>query len=352
MTWLQELRALVPRALINGPGWDRLQELIAELPAMPVASRCGFEFRLGTARPTADLFVAVAPGQKLADHYVRQGEAAAAGSPAAALGRHLVELGHAESAPVWITGTMLEYDVAETAAGQQAAPGVFLKLRLPHSADRAISVAPSVLIATLARAVGWTEHEGEQRAVARVLAALPPGGEVAHAGALPGRAPRAVRLIVQGIEHGEVPDVLERLEWDGSICTAAVILADLRELLPRFRLAVDVGAGGVSPRLGLELYPAGEWRGRAPDSWLMTGRGDWRPVVEWLTDRGWCLPAKCQGLLEWCALDKVFDRQDVHLLYKGINHVKLTVEGSAVQAKAYAGMTLGRGLRCRGQVSA
>ena len=53
--------------------------------------------------------------------------------------------------------------------------------------------------------------DGElRRSVARVLAALPPGGRVRHVGALPGRAPRAVRLVIQEIGHDEVAGVLER----------------------------------------------------------------------------------------------------------------------------------------------
>ena len=53
--------------------------------------------------------------------------------------------------------------------------------------------------------------DGElRRSVARVLAALPPGGRVRHVGALPGRAPRAVWLVIREIGHDEVAGVLER----------------------------------------------------------------------------------------------------------------------------------------------
>lgn len=343
MRWLTEIRELVPCALIDGRGWDRLLQRAGDLPG---ASYCGFEFRLGAARPAADFFVVVVPGQALAEHYVRQAEAAPRGSSAAALARYLVQLRDPETAPRWVAGTMLEYEVAETAEERRAAPGVFLKVRLErelaHAHRRRWS--PSELTATVARAVGWTENRGEQQAAARVFAALPAGSEVAHIGALPDRAPRAVRLVIQGVAHAEVTHLLERLGWSGCLHTARAVLADLRDLLPRFRLSVDVGAGarGVLPRLGLELYHAGEW-GLEMDSWLTTGRGEWRPVVERLAARGWCLPAKAQGLLAWCALDRLYDRRGVHLLYRGINHVKLTIEeDNVVQAKAYAGVAFVR----------
>ena len=152
---------------------------------------------------------------------------------------------------------------------------MFLKVRLAEEPGRHDHPQP-LPIAALAGAVGWTDDGEVRRSVARMLAALPPGGRVAHVGALPGRAPRAVRLVVQGIGHDEIAGVLERLGWRGSICAVTEILTDLGEVLPRFRLAVDVAAArGCCPGsawIGLELYHAGEW-GNEPDSWLVTRDG-------------------------------------------------------------------------------
>lgn len=341
MRWLPEIRTLVPPALIDAPGWNRLLRRVGDLPGEPDASRCGFEFRLGEARAAADFFVVMAPGQALAEHYVRQAEAAPPGSPLAALGRYLVQLGDPATAPRWVAGTMLEYDVAAAEAGHSA-PGVFLRVRRTRACGRAQRWSPRELAATVARAAGWEQDRGEQEAVERVCAALPAGGDVAHVGALPGRSPRAVRLVLHGVGHAQVTRLLERLAWAGSLRTVQAVLAGLRELLPRFWLSVDVSAGGVSPRLGLELYHAGQGD-RELDGWWTTGRGEWRPVVERLVERGWCLPAKARGLLAWCALDRIYDRRAVYLVYKGINHVKLTLEhDGAVRAKAYAGAALSR----------
>ena len=199
----------------------------------------------------------------------------------------------------------------------------------------------------LADAVGWSGDEELRRPVARVLAALPPGARVAHVGALPSRAPRAVRLVVQGLGRGELGGLLERLGRRGAVRPASGVLAALGDVLPRFRLALDVAAAGPLPRLGLELYHPGTW-GEERDGWLLTGRSDWRPAVERLAERGWCLAAKAQGLLAWCALDKLYDRRGVFLFYRGLNHVKLTItdaEGpgdARVDAKAYAGMVWSR----------
>ena len=330
------LRPLIPRALLDGAGWDRLLAVVAELPDAGLGRPLGCEFRLGEENPAADLFVVVRPGSPPARHYVRRGAAAPRGSAAAALGRFLTRLAPADSAlRADVAGTMLEYDLVAPPA--DSAPGVFLKLP-PAPAAAARDRPQRLPIAALTSAVGWTAAGALERAVARALAALPPRAWVAHVGALPGRTPRAVRLVIQELGRGELAGVLQRLGRREAVGPAAEVLSDCEGVLPRFRLAVDVAAAGVLPRLGMELYCAGSWSD-ALDSWLSTGRDDWAPVTELLARRGWCLPAKARGLREWCALDKMFDPRGVFVVYKGINHVKLTFTDAGVDAKAYAGMT-------------
>ena len=334
---LTELRAFIPRALIDGPGWERLLDRVGELPDAEVPFRCGFEFRLDETAPATDFIVALWPSGALTERYIRQGEAATPGSSAAALARYLVRHGRSESSLTSVT--VLEYDVATIQPGQRPAPCIFLRLRRTRRPDGAVQYpcTPRVLTATLAEAVGWAEDTGEQDEVERVFRTLPAGGEVVHMGAFPDRAPRAIRLIIQRIEAADLPALLEQLGWRGSIRTVTAVLTDLRDRLPNFRLSLDVAAQGLSPRLGLEMYLEGD-RDREFDAWLTTGRHDWRPVVERLAAQGWCLPEKAQGLLAWCARDRVYDREGVFLVHKGINHVKLTIEDSGVRAKAYAGL--------------
>ena len=333
---LAEFRGCIPRVLLDGPGWDRLTACAAQVPDLGSAMLIGCEFRLGEEMPAADLFLVVRPGSPLVRHYVRRGEAAAPGSAAAALGRYFVQFDQADSAVRrGVAGTMLEYDLVETPPQVRAEPGVFL--RMPPAPEQRGPRAPQPLpIAALAAAAGWVDGEAERRSAARLQAGLPAAAWVAHVGALPSRAPRAMRLVIQGIEHEELAGVLERWGLRASIRPVTELLTLLREVLPRFRLAVDVTAAGLLPRLGLELYLAGTWNGM--DDWLRTGRGDWQPVVERLARCGLARAAKAQGLLEWCALDQMYDRRGVFHVYKGINHVKLTVTDAGVGAKAYAGM--------------
>lgn len=195
---------------------------------------------------------------------------------------------------------------------------------------------PRTAAAGIAAAVGWEPAEGERRAVERVFGALPTGGEVAHIGALPGRAPRALRILVQRLDTAEVPGFLERVQWAGDSGGVVSALSGFRDICRRFRLAVDVSARGTGPRLGVELFIRDQWD--REDDWLGTNIDDWRPVVERLQARGWCLPEKARGLLAWPGIRQLYDARGVHLLYLGINHVKLVVEHGGVRAKAYTGL--------------
>ena len=55
--------------------------------------------------------------------------------------------------------------------------------------------------------------------------------------------------------------------------------------------------------------------------------------------RGTCDGAMEQGLRRWPGAERLFGDGEVHLVRRGINHVKVVVErGARPEAKAYVGM--------------
>ncbi|MCY4580288.1 MAG: hypothetical protein OXD31_14745 [Chloroflexi bacterium] len=329
-----ELQPFVPCSLIDGRGWGRILDRAGGLPGWAAVASAGFEFRLiGDA--SADLAVAVFPGSALLDYYVARGKAATPGSAAMSLGRFFAQATGSEANSGWFESAMLEYDVAVAEPGQPIDPGLFMRL-VHHRPDWPSLPHPGILAATMANAMGWTEDEKEVRAVERVFAALPPNCQIGQIGAMPGRGLRAIRLIVDGVESEDVSDCLGRLGWPGQTGKAVAVLDEMGDVAPVFRLSLDVLADGLSPRLGLELYPPEQRKGF--DRWLTTGIGDWRPIVDRLEALQWCLPDKASGLLDFPGLDKLFDERGVFVLYRGINHVKVTIEADDLSAKAYAGL--------------
>ena len=342
-----ESRRFIPSELVAGQGWDRLVRRVGELPGWPVLNRVFFEFGLGDPAPVADFSVRVLPGHPgLPGHFVNRGKTARQNAAAAALGRFLSEAADARAESVSALSArfndiMLEYDIARIETEASPDPGLFLGLRPAASPVDSDVGSPVDVVAELTNAVGWNDDADERRVVERIVNALPPGGRLDHVGAMPGRSFRAVRVIVNGIALEEMPVFLERAGWPGSVRNVMDALADWRDVFPHFRPCFDASARGLRPRLGLEMFPRSERKGRWPvGDWLNTGIRTWLPVLERLEERELCLPAKGIGLRAFPGLDRIFRKEGAFILHRGLNHVKLTIEGDTVEAKAYAGFRL------------
>ena len=335
---LPRLRGLIPRSLIDGQAWARLLDRAGDLPAWLPGTYFGFEFRLGDSTPAADFFVRMLLGGPFVQEYVRRGEAAEPSSAEASLARFLVESNQADSLLAEMFDTAgLECDIAEVPGDRRPAPGVFLKLRPGGQADR--GRAAGIVADAIAGVVGWRNDAGERHALEQAFEALPSGGEVGYVGALPGRKMRAVRVIARGIWEPDVPAFLERLAWTGPVDRVVEVLADLRDVSPHFRVAFDVTARGVAPHLGLEmgvLEPKNQQV--AHHEWLHTERRHWLPVVTRVEEKGWCLPEKAHGLLDYLEQQTFLDETGTWQSYKGINHVKIFIDAAGVSAKGYVGM--------------
>ena len=341
---LRELRPLIPSSLLDGEGWLRLLERVAELPAA-AAAFFGFEFRLGDPDPSADVCVpltsdvsaAASLENPVARRFIREARSGAPfQSSRTALARCISGFGRADSVLAsWAQSVLLEYDVAALPAGSRGTPGIFFALRKERGASgrHVQDTARREIARTLANACGWSADPAEQCEVERAFDALPSDGWINQAGAMPDRARRAIRLIAHGIDENEAPAFLARLRWPGPVAAVSEILIGLRAVSSKVALSFDITAQGPGPRLGLEVYA------KEGGDFQSTTRGDWQPCVARLVEKDWCNASKARGLLEWPALQKVYAYKVVFLAHQGINHLKVTVAGDAVEAKGYVGMT-------------
>lgn len=334
---LEGCRPLLPPELIDAGGWGRLLDRARRLPRSVLDAHFGFEFHLGAPGRDADFFVVLRPGSGLWRHYLREGARAEPGSAAAALASGLRRRDAAPDSYFArsVAAVVLEYDLAGLPPGAAPPPpGVFLApRRCAPGARRGVAEHrdPDALVAALAAAVGWSAGREVRRRVARVFSALPETGSVFQAGALPGRSPKAFRILVKGAAKDAIPDLLERLEWPGPVGAAAAALAVMDDLVSRVAVGMDVTARGPGPRLGLELY--------RPVKWHSVDRAGWTPFIDRIEERGWCLPAKAGGLRRWPGAERLLDGGRMRLVRQGIDHVKIVVApGARIAAKAYVGM--------------
>ena len=318
---LPTLRPYIPRCLIDDEWLERIAQRVGDLPGLETASGTYLEFRLGEETAAADFVVAVGPGLPLTPFYIRRGETAAAGSPAARLGGILSDMQNSGDERQFL-GAFLEYDIVETPAGARPEPGVFLSLwRRPERSEHAPELARAI-----ARTMGWT-NEGITETVLRAHDALRCGAAIHQIGAMPDRDLRAVKILVSKIAAEDIPGYLERARWPGDIERVRHVVDAMSPLPVGFSLSIDMLPQGLLPRLGVEVSPA--------DGGV--GALSWGPLVERLAEMGWCLEEKRRGLLEFPGIDRIFRKDGLFVLYKGIGHAKITVHGDSVQAKAYAG---------------
>ena len=332
------MRQLFPAALLSGKGLESLLAAAERLPLCVIDQRFGFEFALGSEAANADFCVVPALGSALAEHYIREGEAAPSGSAAAALSACLA--GNARDPASFLAskggGVILEYDVPDRLPEVLPPPGIFFAPS-DDSADSAQRLLgdPADTVGALWDVAGWRADARELCQVESVYEALSGRELVFQAGVLPGRPQRALRLVVHRIDTADLPRLLERLKWPGSIDAVMAALARTSDLTaPGAVLSLDVSARGIAPRLGLELFRSAQQ--------LRLDRRGWWPLIDRLADSGWCVPPKAEGLRAWARAERMIGPSGIYRVFQHISHLKAVVEDSRIAAKAYAVMVVGR----------
>ena len=343
---LEDLRSLFPDALLGGSGWERLQPLTNRLPVCAADSRFGFEFHLCDPNPTADFFVISALHTRLAEFYRRLSEETAAGLVGADFTAFLDEQARYPDSFLTRTGKgiILEYDLSRSPPGKYGVPGIFIVTGgYPEADPVELYEDPAALVAALRSVAGWDPDIAESRHVERACAALADCGVyVSHAGVMPGRAGRAIRLVALGVDGAKVVEGLRRVQWPGDPSQAMAMLSEFAGLVsPRCGLGISITPEGVLPRLDLELSRKRK-QGSPKHELFRLDRLGWKLPIDRLEQRGWCLSAKADGLREWPRLDMLFGWDGMYQVRQIINHFKVVIDRGTVYSKAYVGMDVRR----------
>lgn len=345
-SFLEGCRPLFPASLIDAAGWERLMETARALPGSVTGAPFGFEFHLAQPEAAADLCVAAVPGSDLAWHYIGAGRGAEPGSAAAALAAALREQSRNPASYLAhsVGAVLLEYDLVgrlpgtRRPGGRLPPPGIFFAPQEYAPGTRGGLVEhgdPAALLTALAAAAGWSGGANGPPealpAVERIVAALPDGGFLFQAGVLPARSPQHFRLVIAGVPQTQVCSLLERLQWPGPTAAAAEVIAAVGGLAAYLFVSLDVTAHGPGPRLGLELLGT---------DWKTSDRTAWHPLIDRIEERGWCLPAKAEGLRNWTRSERLLGGA-IFLVRQGINHLKVVIAPDVpTTAKAYGAMTV------------
>jgi hypothetical protein len=192
--------------------------------------------------------------------------------------------------------------------------------------------------------VAAPSSDAQRAAMLRCITACGPGARVTHLGLMLGRPGTPVRLIIDGIGHGDIDGFLSRSGWPGSSAAAQHTANQLSVHVDRIRLTVTI-ADGLTEEVGFECFVGG--------SDVADPR--WRGGLTQLTEMGVCLPSERDRLLTWpAALTPASvsgtwpESLIVEALARGgqragwidcrISHVKVVLAASRpLSAKAYLG---------------
>ena len=343
--WTDELRTfgdalrrtshVFPAALFDGEPWAQVLRRGDSIPAVAAESFFGFEVRLGEPAPAADFMVTVVPDGKLAAYYAR----IAAESPQTPTAALVAGLAAARRPGSWanrrlhLQGPLLEYDLvertpADVATGDAAPSGVFW----PAADGVQLTPADADPLADFLAILGsWRESAAMAAALRQALERIRGIAGLSHVGVLAGRGVPGARLLLAIRPRERVATLLERLGWRGDTARAQALAEANGALSFDLSVSLDLMAdGSVGPRIGLELFQE--------DLWQRTTYIHWLPLVEHLVAEGLCLPGKAQGLRQWHGTEPMFHSKGTAVIVRGINHLKVALDGDAVAAKGYLGM--------------
>ncbi len=139
----------------------------------------------------------------------------------------------------------------------------------------------------------------------------------------------AVRLVLVNIEFPSLIQYLQAINWTGDISRLQTTLGEIKDRFDYFVFNLDVGSE-IYPNLGIECYLNN-----------MTQPSDdarWESNLNWMVSKGWCLPGKKDGLLQYSGMHKVEHFYKLNYL-NSVNHVKIVFKNAEVAAvKAYFGI--------------
>ncbi|MFP2903950.1 hypothetical protein ACLESD_02515 [Pyxidicoccus sp. 3LFB2] len=230
----------------------------------------------------------------------------------------------------------LEYDRPEEGAPSQ--PGIFIA----PAGDLRSDAEQHVLAAALRTLFDDEGARARRRQLEGVLERLPHGARIRHIGAMPGRDPTLLRLVLEGLTEASLPPLLRGIGWPGDVEVCCDLVGRAARRSGVFPHLVDIDfTGSVGPKLGVEFLLIG----------ASGPRDEGRGLLAWLREEGWCTQEKHDALVPWLSW-RTRDWPDMEPLtfWQKLYHLKLSMRDAVprapgrsleVEAKGYWGVWSG-----------
>jgi len=185
--------------------------------------------------------------------------------------------------------------------------------------------------------------------ILKCIEKIPKGASLFQVGTMLSRSTNDVRLYINKIHPRSIIPYLNALGWSDEENKFQTLIEDVGSRADRFVLSFDVTTDGIGPRIGLECsFEENRYHEETR----------WEDLLEYLVQKGMCLPQKRDVLLQYSGVEhpddfsggvmKPFSSVSQHLddifsgsLVRYISHVKVVyLPGRPLEAKAYPAVRL------------
>ena len=174
------------------------------------------------------------------------------------------------------------------------------------------------------------------------ISKIPLNSYVFQVGTMLSREPQNIRLFINKIEADQIIPYLLSIGWEEDPTDLITVIQEIDQFVDRYVISFDVTEQGVGQKIGIECSFDGEPFDAVPQ---------WQEFLNYLVDKGLCLPEKRDALLSYSGVDNttMFTKPVEPLVsasstkaYEScssarfINHIKLVYRPEKpLEAKAY-----------------
>ena len=335
---------------------DNFKEIISMAKHFPgnLTSFLGFECRLGVSNARTDwafaissvgrdrhVFVNLLNDGYIPDQFLQQ-----------SAWRHLIDFANAWVDPnsvlrYTIKCFWLEFDMPEQLP-EVPIPSIFFG---PEKIPKAKKVNDFsnyewLLTAALPILKGHRLKKIVENKIKKCIQNLPENASLFQVGTLLSRSSDDVRLYINHCNPKQILSYLTTIGWKDKTGEFTKLINELENKVERFVLSFDITDKGIGPRIGIELsFTSNEFFNET----------QWNQLLDYLVEKGWCLPEKRDALLSYQSAEnfsggimKPLTSASQHLddlihskIVRYINHIKIVYQpGKEIEAKAYPAVRL------------
>lgn len=340
--------ARLPCVLCPPQTSSRIHAAVACIPAELVA-RYGLEYHLDEDGSGPDFLFSIDSATGGLDAVASSGGALAPSSTWEPLVRFGTRRSESAALLARLTDHVwVEFDTSAGAPARGATPSVFFGLRAdraPETEPQPHDVTQQLLERGFEALLAEPLPESTATAIRTVIGHLPSETRIFQTGAMLARPAGTLRLCIENIARAGTIDLVSALRGGAEGAGLRAVMDELVAPDVSVCPCLDVGPGGVGPRLGIELH-------LRRDGTVEEIAASWRMSLDRLTAAGLCTPRRrdallaCHGVvseaqaqvwpLHLAEASSLLGDEVESVLGFHVHHLKVVVDrGAAVQAKAY-----------------